>query len=152
MIKYSLIALTFLLPFESYGQHCPYDPIRVIVLDIKYNNKVIDGLQVNLISKNKSNTSDTCSEAENKSFMKLNSKGEYNNDHFTFAKNMYIVFVGNSIELDCWSQIIITDTDGKKNGGEFESMTIDINSLDFYSLCVDFWSIIKSKKIELKRK
>ena len=87
------------MTFESYGQHCPYDPICVLVLDIKYNNKVIDGLQVNLVSKNKSSTSDTCSEAENKSFMKLNSKGEYNNDHFTFAKNMYIVFVGNSIGM-----------------------------------------------------
>lgn len=153
--------LSFLISNSLHAQHCAWDGYGIIVVQvISENGDTIDGLNLTMIETNYKNFTSSLwknpPKTTNKGLGDNVSPLETQKIRFPFAGNNYIFVHGRNMS----GKLIIEDTDGNKNGGEFETTTLELSAENTFNLCTsnNDWDLdenfiyTKTIHITLKRK
>jgi hypothetical protein len=121
------------------AQHCPFDATGIIVVNThsSASSTNIPDLKITLIDSLGKPVGEFWRNPDKTTFhgpIDCNHRAEVTKMRFPFAKDNY-VFVGVIDLLNMSHTIIIEDTDGPANGGNFKTLVINPESKGMYSLC-----------------
>lgn len=152
-----LFFLFFIISFSAQSQvaqHCGYDFTSYFVLDVHEPGKkenvqdlkisIVNAFGMDLINVNNMYTwtnsnqplvfmSNYKIDDDNKRITK-DSKVSKERWFFPFAKDNYLLSIKSTFPADDYF-IKIEDVDGSKNGGEFKTQIVKLNSFNMYVLC-----------------
>ena len=123
---------------NAHAQHCRWDFIKIIVLDVRCKNVKVDSLKISLVDSLgrccNFDIAGKCVFFEKSDSILQPSPNQW--AKFDFLKsNYFMAFSFEPNQIDKSIRISISDVDGEKNGGYFKSEIIPINDSDVFSMC-----------------